>query len=111
MKTDVEGWLADPSTNFGWLIRGNELQLQTAKKFGSKDHFLEPWRPVLTIELVLPTQCPADFDDSGDVDAADLAELLGSWGPCVGCPADLDDDGDVDATDLAMLLGTWGDCP
>jgi hypothetical protein len=26
--------------------------------------------------------CPADFDGDGDVDAADLAVLLGSWGPC-----------------------------
>lgn len=28
-----------------------------------------------------------------------------------GCPADLDCDGDVDATDLAQLLGSWGTCP
>ena len=27
-------------------------------------------------------QCPADFDDDGDVDATDLAELLAAWGPC-----------------------------
>ena len=29
--------------------------------------------------------CPADFDGDGDVDAADLAELLASWGPCPLC--------------------------
>ena len=29
--------------------------------------------------------CPADFDGDGDVDAADLAELLASWGPCPFC--------------------------
>jgi hypothetical protein len=54
--------------------------------------------------------CPADFDGDGDVDAADLAVLLGSWGPCAGCPADFDNDGDVDAADLANLLGSWGPC-
>jgi len=55
--------------------------------------------------------CPAaDFDGSGDVGAADLAQLLGSWGPCAGCPADFDNDGDVDAADLAQLLGSWGPC-
>ena len=55
-------------------------------------------------------QCPADLDCDSDVDAADLAELLSSWGSCVGCPADFDEDGDVDAADLAQLLLTWGPC-
>ncbi len=54
--------------------------------------------------------CPADFDGDGAVGAADLAELLGSWGPCEGCPADLDGDGTVGAFDLALLLGGWGAC-
>ena len=54
--------------------------------------------------------CAADFDGSGDVGPFDLAQLLGSWGRCVGCPADLDNDGDVDPADLAMLLGNWGPC-
>jgi len=52
---------------------------------------------------------PADLDGDDDVDSADLAQLLGSWGPCE-CPADLDGDGDVDAADLAQLLGSWGPC-
>ena len=52
-----------------------------------------------------------DFDNDGDVDAADLAMLLGSWGPCADCqdcPADLDGDCTVGAADLAILLGNWG---
>ena len=51
---------------------------------------------------------PADFNHDGVVDAADLAELLSSWGPCGGCPADLDGNGTVDAADLAELLSRWG---
>ena len=57
--------------------------------------------------------CFADLDGDGDVGAADLATLLGSWGPCSpdqGCPADLDADGEVAAFDLAILLGSWGPC-
>ena len=54
--------------------------------------------------------CPADLDGSGEVEAADLAELLSSWGPCGGCPADFDGDGDVDAANLAGLLSAWGPC-
>jgi hypothetical protein len=51
--------------------------------------------------------CPADFDASGVVDAADLALLLGSWG---GTSNDLNGDNTVDAADLAILLGSWGPC-
>ncbi len=57
--------------------------------------------------------CPADFDDDGAVGASDLAELLGSWGPCDDCddcPADFNDDCAVNAADLAQLLGSWGPC-
>lgn len=42
------------------------------------------------------------------VNAADLAILLGAWGPCADCDADLDGDGQVNASDLAILLGEWG---
>ena len=58
--------------------------------------------------------CLADFNGDGMVNAADLAALLGSWGPCPGCPADIDGDGkgdgEVNALDLAILLGNWGPC-
>ena len=33
-------------------------------------------------KCVCDTNCPADFDHDGDVDAADLAFLLGNWGDC-----------------------------
>ena len=54
----------------------------------------------------------------GNVDGADLAFLLGEWGPNPGSPADMVDsttfqpppDGVVDAADLAVLLGAWGAC-
>ena len=51
--------------------------------------------------------CPADFNHSGTVDAADLGVLLGSWG---GTANDLTGDGTVNAADLAILLGAWGAC-
>jgi hypothetical protein len=62
---------------------------------------------------VFPILEPIDFDfnGNGEIDAFDLAALLGSWGDCVDCedcPADIDGDCDVDAFDLANLLGIWG---
>ena len=56
--------------------------------------------------------CPTDVDGDGDTDAADLAELLGNWGPVdAGHCLDADDNGLIDAFDLAVLLGAWGPCP
>jgi hypothetical protein len=54
----------------------------------------------------------------GQVDAADLAFLLGDWGANPGSPADIVNsatfqpppDGLVDGADLAVLLGAWGRC-
>jgi len=60
------------------------------------------------------TVIPADLVVDGQVNAADLAVLLGSWGPCESeedCPADLDGDQVVGASDLAILLGSWGPYP
>jgi len=52
--------------------------------------------------------CPADLNDDGSVNAADLSILLGGWGTPVG---DIDGDGTTNAADLTLLLGAWGPCP
>ena len=51
--------------------------------------------------------CPADLNGDGNVNAADLSELLGAWGTAGG---DVDGSGSTDAADLAVLLGAWGAC-
>jgi hypothetical protein len=62
----------------------------------------------VTLSISLPA-CPADLNRSGQVDAADLAILLGGWGSTAG-EADLDGNGTVGGSDLAILLGAWGVC-
>ncbi len=59
----------------------------------------------------LESDCLGDINNDGNVDAFDLAGLLGAWGPNPGHPADFDGDGNVDGADLAVLLGAWGPCP
>ena len=55
----------------------------------------------------------ADFNADGAVGAADLAELLATWGPCTPgpsgpCLTDLNLDGTVNAADLGEVLANWG---
>jgi hypothetical protein len=56
-------------------------------------------------------QCLGDIDGDGDVDLADLAQLLAHYGMTGGATyedGDLDGDGDVDLSDLAQLLAVYG---
>lgn len=58
--------------------------------------------------------CLGDLDETDVVNGADLAILLGNWGPTGAFgsfAADLDDSGAIDGADLAILLGFWGPCP
>lgn len=48
MVADVQGWLDDPSGNFGWLLLGNEAMGQTAKRFRSGEA-APAFVPTLTI--------------------------------------------------------------
>ncbi|MBL9148182.1 MAG: hypothetical protein JNM94_05750 [Phycisphaerae bacterium] len=52
--------------------------------------------------------CGPDLTCDGAVNGADLAQVLGSWGPCATpCAADLDGSGTVDGADLAIVLASW----
>ena len=59
---------------------------------------------------VAATPVPGDVDGNGAVNGADLAIVLGSWGPCPEgepCAADVDRSGAVDGVDLGLVLGGW----
>ena len=72
------------------------------------------------LALELTAACLPDLNNDRDVEAFDLAILLGQWGPCddpcepgdpaTTCAADLSGDCVVEAFDLALLLGAWGPC-
>ncbi len=65
---------------------------------------------IVTAKVAAIVPCPGELTGDGVVDAADLAVLLGAWGPCPGCDADFDGDALVGGPDLAVLLGAWGNC-
>ena len=50
MVMDVQAWLDQPDTNFGWLLQGGEGSTQTAKRFDTKEAPVAN-RPVLRVEF------------------------------------------------------------
>lgn len=60
MVADVQSWLDNPASNFGWLVLGDESEFTTAKRFDTRESASPP---ALTIQYipgprVLPTPRP-----------------------------------------------------
>lgn len=104
LVADVQGWIDEPATNFGWIVIGNEGTLQSVRRFDSRES-LEANRPRLTVVFEPPATNPADLNGDGIVNGADLASMLQAWG--TSGPGDLDGDGVVGGSDLGLLLQAW----
>jgi hypothetical protein len=85
---------------------------------GTTAYYVKPSRFLVEASGVVgpvapPPQCPADLNQDGFVNGADLGLTLGSWGPCPSnpCGSDLNGDGVVNGADLGQMLGAWGACP
>ena len=78
MVSDVQGWLDDPATNFGWVVIGDELNPTTTRRFDSREGGSPP---LLTV----------DFTPTGNTEACCQADgscsltIVGS-GSCGGTP-------------------------
>jgi len=106
LVADVQSWVSDPAQNFGWMLRGDESQERTAKRFDSRQSSNPNTKPQLIVTFTPPSSNPADINDDGAVNGLDLTVLLGAWGTSTPL-ADLDDSGLVDGLDLAQLLAAW----
>lgn len=42
LVADVQGWLDDPATSYGWLVLGNEGAEATAKRFNARENTADP---------------------------------------------------------------------
>ena len=49
MVSDVQNWLNTPSTNFGWVLIGNESAAPTSKRFDTRETASASLRPKLTV--------------------------------------------------------------
>lgn len=55
MLADVQLWLSNPGTNFGWLIRGGEATTKTSRRFDSREIATASLRPVLKVDFIAAT--------------------------------------------------------
>lgn len=53
MRQDVLAWIANASTNFGWILIGDETQMGTARRFDSRNNELPGGRPRLAIDYTV----------------------------------------------------------
>jgi len=49
LVADVQGWLAQPSTNHGWIVIGDDQGLQNAKRFASRNGGSADGHPTLIV--------------------------------------------------------------
>jgi flagellar hook capping protein FlgD len=49
MVADVQTWLDQPAANFGWLVMSDEVTLNTARRFDSRENDVVANRPTLRI--------------------------------------------------------------
>jgi len=65
LVSDVQGWLDAPSTDFGWILIGNEAVVETAKRFGSRENRTTANRPQLVINFTAGSVTGACCADDG----------------------------------------------
>lgn len=51
MVADVQSWLSSPATNFGWMVRGDEVDVSSFRSFHSREATNAAQRPALTVSF------------------------------------------------------------
>ena len=52
LSGDVQGWVSNPASNFGWFIRGDEVMNESAQRFNSSENAVSPPQLTITYELI-----------------------------------------------------------
>ncbi len=64
LVADVQSWIDDPASNFGWLVYGEEGLTGTSKRLDSRTNNPPSTRPRLEIEYTAPVDGPGDLDSA-----------------------------------------------
>jgi hypothetical protein len=116
LVADVQTWVNDPTGNFGWMLRGNELEEYTSRRYATREHLDLAIRPMLTVEFAPPQVCAGDLNDDQTVNVQDLLAVINAWGACPqpcppSCSADINGDCIANVQDLLAVINAWGACP
>ncbi len=82
LVSDVQGWVNNSATNFGWIIKGNEGVQKSAKRFDSRTNATSANRPVLTVTYTPPPASGACcFTDGSCIESnsATCNAMLGTY--------------------------------
>ncbi len=63
MQSDVQGWLDNPTANYGWILKGDETR-ESGKMIDSRESVTTAHRPTLTINYTVATPTALDFGDA-----------------------------------------------
>jgi hypothetical protein len=64
LAADVQLWLDDPASAYGWILVAAEDASDTAKRFDTREHVLADHRPLLTVAYTLPMPTPTSTPTS-----------------------------------------------
>jgi plastocyanin len=59
LVADVQAWISNSAGNFGWVIRGNEVDTGTANRFNSGENSSNPPQLSVTYQFTAPTPTPS----------------------------------------------------
>jgi len=120
MVSDLQGWLNNPATNFGWLLYTSaETTAFTAKAFYSRSAttdelggiFDPAFLPALSITYSAAASPSGDYNGNGQVDAADYVvwrKTLNSAASPAGSGADGNQSGLIDSGDYTYWRLRFG---
>jgi hypothetical protein len=83
LVSDVQGWVNNPTTNFGWMIVGDESTNGTSRLFVSSESPHTAYRPALTVVYGVPTigtQPVSATIDNGQSDTLGVTAANGTPG-------------------------------
>ena len=58
LADDVQGWVDNPGSNFGWIVIGDESTLSSVRRFASREYPVVGERPALTVDYTPPAEAP-----------------------------------------------------
>jgi hypothetical protein len=116
LVSQIQAWLDDPSTNFGFLIRGDETGLANAFRVASREYSIATSRPKLEVTFDAP--CDIDFNNDGVFpDLSDFVAFVLVYGagecPTIKCDS-IDFNRDEvfpDSQDITDFIATFGGGP